>query len=630
MSKSVLFAVASLLMFASCSKDKELFTISQDDINAAFVRTNAQQVFGVTFDPNHDWNSTVSGEVTIQADPSVKSVQLMVYVSEINDPSTPSYVTRNAMKVINETETNGQATIKLNYDAPKDNLGFYVAFITDHGYFVRKVEGNSVSLGNAGKSRMTRGTLDTGYTLPTGTFTIDTIYNSFAAERGWVPGEKLYGMSDASYTNLKMTSSLTADYSDEFKENFGAIVFSVFPNGRNHNNLSKVKASGYYNSKVYPITTGEEPIIVTPIYKCDHPMEYGNEVYYSDLYYYYFNEDYMPLMTTKEDTIAYFQSLPKFKAIPFDHCFGAEEDNQLFKHGSYALLYFGDEANGDAAPTVGTVGSFYFPKKYKIGFMVRAKTEYENGKKKGEVYGDGRLNNDINNASFLNFKSSKLGEDGPRATWITFEDKMIMSWESGTDADFNDIMMEVEGGIEPFEPTPGPEKEVFTFCFEDTKVGDYDMNDVVIKATRTNKTTVQYSVIACGAFKELYILNINSGKIKDNVEVHSLFGKEPQHFINTDGSSKCSFVTVKKTVPETFSFKDPATQPCIYDKESGDTIRLATKGQSPFGIMIPNDFKYPLEKVCIKDAYDQFNDWGQHSITSTLWYTYPVNDKIYK
>ncbi|MCR4809496.1 MAG: LruC domain-containing protein, partial [Prevotella sp.] len=142
---------------------------------------------------------------------------------------------------------------------------------------------------------------------------------------------------------------------------------------------------------------------------------------------------------------------------------------------------------------------------------------------------------------------------------------------------------------------------------------------------------VQYSIIACGAYKELYILNINCGKITDNAEVHALFGTTPNHFVNTVATDeKVKNITVTKTVPETFSFKDPATQPCIYDKETGDTIRLATKGQNPHGIMIPNDFKYPLEKTCIKDAYKQFNDWGQHTITSSLWYTYPVDKNIYK
>ena len=46
--------------------------------------------------------------------------------------------------------------------------------------------------------------------------------------------------------------------------------------------------------------------------------------------------------------------------------------------------------------------------------------------------------------------------------------------------------------------------------------------------------------------------------------------------------------------------------------------------------MIPYaDFKYPLEKVCIKDAYTEFNKWGQNPVYSTNWYTKPVEGKVY-
>ena len=92
----------------------------------------------------------------------------------------------------------------------------------------------------------------------------------------------------------------------------------------------------------------------------------------------------------------------------------------------------------------------------------------------------------------------KVGD--PRAAWLSINKKMLLCWESGTDKDFNDIIMEVEGGIEGPTPPPTPEKNTYTFCFEDTKNGDFDMNDVVIKAVREDATTVRYSIVACGAY----------------------------------------------------------------------------------------------------------------------------------
>ena len=608
MKKNAYLAVATALLLVGCSAGGDY---DESVVNEVLVKPNVEKVFGETFDPNHDWCTTTNGELTIQADASVKRVQVLVKVCEIDDPTTPSYVTRNTMKVLNEAMTNGQTTLKLNYDAPKDNLGLYVAFTTDRGMVFRKVEGNSVSIDGGADSRMTRA-LSTGYTLPTGEFAIDTIVTSYAQQRGWLENDPLYGFKD--YTAQKMISP---DYSDEFKDVFRAVVFSYFPNGREHNNLPIVKQSGYYNDAVYPITTGDEPIIITPVYKCDHPLEYGNEVYNSDLYYYYFKEE-----NIGSDTVAYLQSLPKFKAIPFNNCFGYAEDDTICKHGSFALMYF-----GDGTPSIGTVGSYQFPQGYKIGFMVRAMTSHDGGKKQGEVYGDGRLNNMINN--YGNFSSSHLGPDGPRLAWLTVNEKILMCWESGTDADFNDVILEVEGGIEPFDTIPELESEVYTYCFEDTPVGDYDLNDVVIKAVRKNETTVEYSLVACGAYDELFIRNINSGVIQDNAEVHALFGKAPLQFINTSSAGEhCDPVVVTKTVDKSFSFLNASTQPYIYDKTTNTTIYLAKKGQDPHGIMIPDDFEYPLERVCVKDAYKQFNNWGKNPILSTRWYEAPTASRV--
>lgn len=80
------------------------------------------------------------------------------------------------------------------------------------------------------------------------------------------------------------------------------------------------------------------------------------------------------------------------------------------------------------------------------------------------------------------------------------------------------------------------------------------------------------------------------------------------------------FITDELTVSKSFSFLDPITQPYIFDISKNNTVKIARKGEAPHGIMIPNDFKYPLEGVCIKNAYPRFNEWGENMITSTDWY----------
>lgn len=586
-------------------------TPSTPEVTDEEIKEHAESILGITIPDNQDWISTESGTVTINVTSAVTKVSVMAMVAQTDEEGE----TYNSMTILNQAEIKDQSSVTLNYDVPKKNEGLYVAFYTAKGCYYKKVEGNSVSFDQApAKTRAITRTVS----APSGTFAIGKIDTSFAAKRGWIPNERLYMLSDADYDRMKIAAD---PYSDEYNALVRDLVFAYLPNTKKENNLIQIMEAGYTDDDAYRITTGEEgPIVVSPIYKQDGADKYGNEVYNSDLYYYYFNPAEMP--SSAEEQVAFLQSLPKYKLIPFNLCFEYKEDNNLAKKASFAALYFGD----GKTPTIGTEGTFRFPKGYKIGFMVRAKTITEAPNKQGELYFDGRLNAKINN--FGNF--NKLNSTDPRATWLKINDRVLMCWESGTDRDFNDILLEVEGSVEPIYTTHEFEYNTYTFCFEDTQKGDYDLNDVVIKAKRINETTVEYSLVACGAYDELCVRNINAGVIQDNTEVHSLFGVGAKQFVNTEsGAAKRDVITVQKTVSKSFSFLDAENQPFIYDLTTKLAVKLSTKGQDPHGIMIPFDFKYPTEKVCIKDAYKEFNNWGSNPILSTNWYTKPVDGKVY-
>ena len=634
--KKLLFSVVCLFAMMSCSKT-ELYDPDNQFVQEA-AKTNAEKVLGFKVSPSQDWCSTVSGQVVITADASVKRVQLLVDVLEIDDETTPSYVTRNAMKVLNQAETNGQTSLTLYYDAPKDNLGLYVGFITNDSYILRKVENGQASIE---EKALTRGEkLTTGYTLPSDvtSFTVAGSTVSWAKKRHDADGSfyddaPLYYLNDYDHLNL----APGADYSPDFKSFFRQFVLSYLPNGRANDNSSIVLNSGSTNAKSYITTNGEEPVILTPMYKCDHPTEFGFEVYRSELYYYYYKDE-----EVTGDFETFVHNLPKYQAVPFNRVFGDTEDDVVAKHGSYLLLYFGkngnygaddESANGTSMPEVGTKAvSSIFPKGYKIGFMIKANTDADGGRKQGEIYGDGRLNNYINN--WGNFKSSvnashqSLKTDGPRLFWISFNNRVFMTWESGTDADFNDVIIEMEGG-KVIPDIPEPDLQVFTYCFEDTKTdSDYDMNDVVIKAVRTDETTIEYRLVACGAHDDVYVRGLNIGAIQDNREVHDLFGvSDHMTFINTDGSNY-SYVSETRTVSKDFSLLDEAQQPYIYDATTHEEVRLAKTGQNPWAILIPTDFKYPSERISVTKAYPLFNSWGEGSILSNLWYNTPDKSKV--
>lgn len=593
--KKLLFCLLfGILPLTSCHESFDF-----KEANKQKIALNAQKVFGVEFDKNHDWCTTSSGEITINSIPSdVERVSILVHMLE-EDGETSIFV-------LNEAETNGNNSVKLVYDAPANNLGLYIAFISKTNISVKKIN-------SAERARTRSGEVEQVYPIPTVTPTIGVIEDSYANIRGWIPEEKLYQMSD--YSSYKMELE---DYSDESKIAFRTIIFSYFKNGRNYDNLPLVIESGLYNENSYPITTGNKPIVVTPIYKRDGATQYGNEVYNSDLYYYYFKEE-----NVGSDPKAYFESLPKYKAIPFNECFAENEDDIIGKRGSYVLIYWGNET-----PTLGTEGSYQFPEGYKIGFMVRAKTTFENGKKQGELYSDGRLNNYINKYSACNFKSSKFNTDGPRGAWITVNGRMLLCFESGTDRDFNDIIIDVEGGIKPIINIPEFENNFYTFCFEDTELGDYDMNDVVIKARRISETQVEYSVVACGGLDMIKIFGINGEVINNDTEVHKMFNMDGG-FINTLKGQNIDPIVEVVNVSKDFSFLDENTQPYILDLNTNKITRLSKTGEDPHGIMIPYDFKYPLEKVCIKNAYSRFNEWGQNKVVSTDWYVYPNEGSVW-
>lgn len=606
MKKLFYFILGSALLFSSCTQQG--FDVQSNKDNG--VNDNVKNVFGVTFDPNHDWCTTSVGSVTINNIPNdVEKIQVLSFI-DASDTTT-------SMFVLNEAKTNGEASITLKYDIPSVNKGIYVF----DGKTFKKVNGSNVNLSS---SAARKAIAKRASRVPSTTPILAWSTESYANIRGWIDGEMLYGLAEDAYVNEIMA---VADYDDEYKAMFRGVVFSYFKNGREYNNLPLILESQYFNEKVYPITTGDEPIIVSPVYKSDKAKKYGNEVWNSDLYYYYFKEsDLVEYVGNGGTEVAFLESLPKYKAIQFNQHFGEEEDDVIEKRASYALIYW-----GDGTPTLGAEGSYIFPNGYKIGFMIRAKTDFkENGKprKQGELYGDGRLNNHINNYSECNFKGSKLGKDGPRMGWINLNGKMLLTCESGTDSDFNDIIIEVEGGVEEIKFVPEFDYGHFTFCFEDRELGDYDMNDVVIKASRIDETTVEYRIVACGAYDNLYVKNIVPQW--ENEEIHKLFGTTNNKFINTvKGDKVYEPVIARVTVDKEFSFLDETTQPYIFDATTNKAVHLSKVGEDPHGIMIPYDFRYPIEKVCVKDAYPRFNEWGMNRVTSTNWYKYFVEELVY-
>jgi hypothetical protein len=434
-------------------------------------------------------------------------------------------------------------------------------------------------------------------------------------------------------------------------------------NGRNQTykqaNLETIRNSSVYQlTRNYLVADGKAPITVSPVQI--QTQDYSSIA----LYYYYFDPSELE-GKSEEEQVIFLKNLPKFKCVDgkqtkeasgtltADMKFDNANNGNYFKVHEYVLPYFGDVKSSTTSDV--TVQSFTIPAGYYIGFMLRknkndwkdsytpnndipgyngtnyAKKSYDKINN-GEVYADGRLNQQINQYpdynSAVNICGMKL--DDPRAAIFGANQKAYLMFEDGVDVNYVDIIVEINGGLKEVDAAQQINNNVYTFCFEDRDLGDYDMNDVVIKAERLNMTQVKYTVVACGAYDELYLRNINGKTLNETTEIHALFGVDNlSTYINTQ-SMNYEPVSEEITVDPSFSFTDFEQQIYIYNKTQGYEITMSQKGEDPHGIMIPCNFAYPKEKICIKDAYKEFNSWGENPVTSTDWYLNPVEDKVIK
>ena len=83
------------------------------------------------------------------------------------------------------------------------------------------------------------------------------------------------------------------------------------------------------------------------------------------------------------------------------------------------------------------------------------------------------------------------------------------------------------------------------------------------------------------------------------------------------------------TVDASVSIKDLLSQISIKNLTTGKTIALPVAGEPPYAIIVPSNFRYPLERISILDAYSKFINWAQNRDTSKDWYVECDEDKVY-
>lgn len=248
-----------------------------------------------------------------------------------------------------------------------------------------------------------------------------------------------------------------------------------------------------------------------------------------------------------------------------------------------------------------------------------------------------------------------LDDTSSRVKVYMFNGYVFVGCEDGDNWDYNDRMFWMPYGadrVEKAEGLPVPpepsEPKVWTYVWEDKDYGDYDLNDCVIEVqeNKNDRTKLDITLVALGGARQLWLGfdNKNAKTYKDytpvwNRELHSLLGVATGTLVNT-GRASANPVKITLPKPEGFDF-----QTCSFvlgakhsdeDKNMMDYdndfyyIKIATVGQDPHGIVIPEKWQWPTETTCIKDAYPKFNTWSADHTKAQDWYKYPVSGKVVK
>jgi hypothetical protein len=173
------------------------------------------------------------------------------------------------------------------------------------------------------------------------------------------------------------------------------------------------------------------------------------------------------------------------------------------------------------------------------------------------------------------------------------------------------------------------EPQVYSYAFEDQIYnGDYDMNDIVLKvtfpSTKNNKgeiiaidsTKLQITMVAAGATFKIKAF-VGETALFDGKEIHNAFGVNQGVMVNT-GNGKAQTATPVVDVIDIpdgiidadgnadFSQLDvwiwvnPETG---YDSETKIYYLTDKEKPVPYAIMIPDDWRWPLERICVTEAY---------------------------
>ena len=614
--QKLLFSLTMVaLAFASCSKMDGI----QESRQQA-EQEQAEKTLGFAIHPEQTWNMETKVNLTVtdypadftattlavyDANPLAGDATILAETDALNSPL--SFECPNHLRSIYVGVTDAEGNMRV---VPVKTTDAYVDFTAPYYQL-----GTAKAMKRAGENLPLQSELDWE----------DTFNKTHFADKGW--DDQIAIISGASETRVFSTPS-RADLLQEYNDLYPTNDVDRFLH------FDQSVRSFYYAT----VGAGGSEITVTPIG--------SNGTNNSNLYfgYYYFDKGQA-------------HEVKKVKKYLFNECYnGATKWTNECQ--SYKLVYY--DADGNP--------SYTFPEGTEISFFCRGenvnKCPYDL-----QWYAEGENNIDLSQYMVENGYTEKSGAAHDwwmEANHVIFYERNGRNYVGFEDwiSNFNlkDIVMLFEGNVKAFpamsKPNKQPNHHIYTFAFEDTKNGDFDLNDVVIQVYRgkgnwgNTKLGLHFRLVALGASDPIYAFF----KDKKTGEVHELFqGMElheafkAQGFKETDGEFvntediNFNFSKVNKSdwninplhsfvwresddllIHETLTTQDVYI---VNDRTKQDihTPRaIDQKGGAPYGVCIPHTWAWPKERVSVTKAYPNFSRFASSieggTIDVTDWY----------
>lgn len=456
------------------------------------------------------------------------------------------------------------------------------------------------------------------------------------------------------------SSVFEADVDDEGKPKYTEFTWDEvmsfaqrLPEEENNTDPDKTGVSNVTNFKV--ISQGDRIVKVYPVFwNADYEHTLG--VYWDangngridvnerhDIYTDKEGDDVQVYVKRTEDTHNNPDTYEGYESVTWDHFEQPSDVTTTTGWGPFQdrITYTGEIDKSQPIRSRGFTVTI--PDGVEYGFYVKV---YDGGDYRDCYYSAADDNDGDKQAVFLRTRvDGGNSATGNYRTFLGFEDQTSSEVEDPQkEPDLNDFMLI----LDPSPLVVDEDAESWTIACEDLgSTDDYDFNDVVFSVTHVaGSTEATVQPLAAGGTLETYITwadprDPSQEKKRVNKEIHEWIGLNGQTapdgfaypMLNTQGEGTAGEPYTITVDPDFHIGITPDA-----DNMGGFAVEVVTKegklrnvdnpglGEAPQMICVTGNWKWPYEKMNIKEAYPEFGPWGEN-YQHNEWYNYPAAGK---